>query len=621
MNPELLLAHFNLISDAPDAVPRLRRFILDLAVRGKLVGQDPSDEPATELLTRIQVEKARLLREGKTRSPRAADAIDDEPKLYTLPNSWIWCRLSEVGAIVGGGTPPSGDANNFAVGGAGIAWLTPADLGKHFELYISHGARDLTAQGLHSSSATVMPKGSVLFTSRAPIGYTAIAANDVSTNQGLKSVAPYILECNLYIAIYFRAFGKWIDDKASGTTFREVSGKIVASLPFPLPPLAEQYRIAAKVDELMLMCDRLEAAREERGSQRELLVKASLRHLNNGSNPEAFREHARFYLRHLPQLTISPAQIPALRQTILNLAAGGQLVPQHPDDEPATELLKRIQTEIAQSVGAGDTKERKKLQLSATKDPPFDIPRTWAWVALDQIVFGFRYGTSVKCSYERAGEPVLRIPNIVNGGIRVEDLKFGLLAKREADELRLRLGDILMVRSNGSLDLVGRPALVDANAVGYCYAGYLIRVRISPTRLDARYVLLALNSSHVRDQIEIPIRTTVGLKNVNTTELGSLVIPLPPLAEQSRVVAKVDDLMALCDRLERQLIEADAKSSGLLEAVLHHALTDTIESTSPKRPNPALLTGDHIRGTTQSCRGGQKSDFGILSDAIRTALE
>ena len=161
---------------------------------------------------------------------------------------------------------------------------------------------------------------------------------------------------------------------------------------------------------------------------------------------------------------------------------------------------------------------------------------------------------------------------IDNGRINVEDLKFWPLPKREADALRLQLGDILMVRSNGSLNLVGRPALIEANAVGYCYAGYLVRVRTSTIYLDTRYLLLALSSAHVRDQIEIPIRTTVGLKNVNATELSSLMIPLPPLAEQHRIVAKVDELMAVCDRLEVQLTTAQADTSRLLESVLHYAL-------------------------------------------------
>jgi type I restriction enzyme S subunit len=573
MNPAQLLAHFDRISDAPDAVPRLRRFILDLAVRGKLAEQNPNDEPASDLLKRIKLEKARLVKAGKIRSPRelAASAEHDEP--FSIPVAWTWCRLSEVGAIVGGGTPPSADSENFAPGGSGIAWLTPADLGKQKHLYVSHGARDLTPKGLSSSSATVIPRGSILFTSRAPIGYTAIAASEVSTNQGFKSVVPYIQECNLYIAIYFRAFAVWIDGKASGTTFREVSGKIVANLPFPLPPLAEQLRIVAKVEELMALCDRLEVAQAERESRRDRLAAASLRRLNQPDDAPAFREHARFHLRHIPHLTTRPEHIRQLRQTILNLAVRGHLVPQDPTDEPASELLKRIQAEKVRLVREGKAKEQKAPRASADTDEPFDIPESWRWVSLGEIASGFRYGTSVKCSYEPTGEPVLRIPNIDNGRINIDDLKFGPLSAREADDLRLQLGDILMVRSNGSLNLVGRPALVEAHAFGYCYAGYLVRVRTSASHFDARYLVLALSTAHVRYQIEFPIRTTVGLKNVNATELSALTIPLPPLAEQHRIVAKLDELMILCDRLEAQLATAQTENLRLLEAALHQALT------------------------------------------------
>ena len=181
MNAERLLTHFDRIAGAPDAVPRLRRFILDLAVRGKLVLQDSNDEPASELLKRIAAEKARLVKAGEIRKPRELGRRDAITVLFEIPQSWQWVRLDSVGAIIGGGTPSANKAVNFAEPGQGIPWLTPADLGGHTELFISRGSRDLTEKGLQSSSATFMPGGTVLFTSRAPIGYVAIAANPIST--------------------------------------------------------------------------------------------------------------------------------------------------------------------------------------------------------------------------------------------------------------------------------------------------------------------------------------------------------------------------------------------------------------------------------------------------------
>ena len=200
MNADRLLAFYERIADAPDAIVRFRRFILDLAVRGKLVGQDPNDEPASELLKRIAAEKARLVKAGEIRKPRDLDGGNDLPTPFEVPTCWRWVRLDGVGAIIGGGTPSASDADNFADPGTGVPWLTPADLGGFSERFISRGARDLSEKGLQTSSATLMPAGTVLFTSRAPIGYIAIAANPISTNQGFKSIVPYVPDCSRFIA-------------------------------------------------------------------------------------------------------------------------------------------------------------------------------------------------------------------------------------------------------------------------------------------------------------------------------------------------------------------------------------------------------------------------------------
>ena len=170
------------------------------------------------------------------------------------------------------------------------------------------------------------------------------------------------------------------------------------------------------------------------------------------------------------------------------------------------------------------------------------------------------------------GVPVLRIPNVSGGQISLADMKFGPLSPSEISDLALSAGDILMIRSNGSLDIVGRSAVVTPEATGMAFAGYLVRLRLSSANLSPTYLWLVLNSSDIRDQIEKPIRSAVGLKNVNLTEFGALTIPLPPLAEQHRIVAKVDALMALCDQLESSLTTATTTRSRLLEALLHEAL-------------------------------------------------
>ncbi|HKW00001.1 MAG TPA: restriction endonuclease subunit S [Vicinamibacterales bacterium] len=579
MNQTRLLKHFDLISGAPDAVPRLRQFILELAVRGRLAEQDPSEGSAFELLGQIQQEKARLVKAGTIRSRKVVEAnVRAEDELYPLPAGWMWCRLSDVGAIVGGGTPPSDDASNFTTSGSGTAWLTPADLGRQQEEYVSHGARDLTPVGLASSSATMMPKGSVLFTSRAPIGYTAIAANELSTNQGFKSVVPFVMSCNRYVAVYFRAFGRRIEEMASGTTFREVSGRIVSALPFPLPPLAEQQRIVAKVDELMALCDRLEAAQAERERRRDRLAASSLSRLNQPANDHSFRDDAGFYLAQFPRLTLRAEHIGALRETIVNFAVRGKLVRQDVRDECTRELLARSKTEREQLVKQGALKRVAPPNWVGIDEAPFEPPAGWAWVTIGDLLLGdSQNGYSKKPDGAADGVPVLRI----SAGTTRRD---GMVAEEEhkrsggiSSELRahygLLPGDLLACRFNGNRSFVGRLSLY----TGYLgldpiYPDKLIRLRLLSQFFLPKLVVYFAQSSVVRRDIEDYCATTVGNWGISASNLKNVKIPIPPLAEQHRIVARLDELMASCDRLETLVTTARTDERGLLDTVLHEAL-------------------------------------------------
>ena len=574
MNTERLLALYDRVTDAPDAVRRLRRFILDLAVRGRLVEQNPADEPASELLKRLAAEKARMLKAGTIRKPRNLTNGETLTKPFEIPLSWHWCRLDSIGAIVGGGTPSSAVNENFTEPGKGVSWLTPADLGGHSQRYIERGSRDLSEKGLNSSSAILMPAGTVLFTSRAPIGYVAIASNPVSTNQGFKSIVPYLGESSRFIAIAMLAFAPEINAKAPGTTFKEVSGKIVSGISFPLPPLAEQHRIVAKVDKLIALCDRLEAARAAREQRRDQLTAAGLARLSApGPDASTFRAHAHFAVDRLPVLTARSDQVARLRRTILNLAVRGRLVQQDPNDEPASEQLSRISR--AKSAVKARKGSRGKSSSVVTKAEIEQLPIGWHLVRLDDLAVSMRYGTSVKCDYDEALTPVLRIPNVSSGQVNLDDLKFGPLNEGDREALALMAGDLLIIRSNGSLKIVGRSAVVVPDAEGMSFAGYLVRFRTLNEQLNTRYVWLALNSDAVREQIERPIRSAVGLKNINLAEFGDLSFWLPPLAEQHRIVAKVDELMALGNRLEASLSAADTSRQRLLESLIHEALDGT----------------------------------------------
>lgn len=572
MNAEELLRHFERVAEAPGAIPRLRRFVLDVAVRGRLVSQESGDESAPLLLRRIEQAKYELIRAGQLRQPRDRDIGSTElDKPFELPPSWAWVRLDAVGAIIGGGTPPAGDAGNFADPGQGTPWLTPADLGGRKGLYVSRGARDLSEEGLRSSSATVMPAGSVLFTSRAPIGYVAIASNPVATNQGFKSVVPYLMECSRYVAMVLRAFAPEIDAKAPGTTFKEVSGKIVAGVPFPLPPLAEQHRIVAKVDELMALCDRLEAARAEREAARDRLTAASLARLNT-RDPETFSDDARFAFDTFRELTARSDQVALIRQAVLNLALRGQLVKIDAADGSGLDVLAQVAAERDELVTQGVIRREAPLAPIQDADVPFELPRGWSWVRIGSAVLFTQYGTSQKAAASASGVPVLTMGNIQSGTVVPDSPKRIPEESEELPALYLKKFDLLYNRTN-SAELVGKTGIFLGQDDTATFASYLIRLRPSVVATDPHFLNLAMNTSDFRTTQIVPlIKKQTGQANVNGSALKNMLIPMPSLAMQKRIVSKVAELMSLCDRIERGLIDTADRRTRLLEALLHHAL-------------------------------------------------
>jgi type I restriction enzyme, S subunit len=262
-----------------------------------------------------------------------------------------------------------------------------------------------------------------------------------------------------------------------------------------------------------------------------------------------------------------------LRQQLLQDAVQGKLVAQNPKDEPASELLKKIKAEKEKLFSEKKLKKEKELLPIKTEEIPFEIPENWVWCRLGEILTEIKYGTSQSCDYDHAKNSiVLRIPNVSTGVIDGEDLKYTNLSEKEISELALEKDDILIIRSNGSRELVGRTVLVTPEFVGFAYAGYLVRFRFDKELTNARYLLTATTAPFFRGLIETPLRTTVGINNINTQEMSNLFIPLPPLAEQYHIVQKVDELMKCCNELEASIKESELQNEKLLQQVLREAL-------------------------------------------------
>ena len=562
---DMMLEQFKTIFDRPEKVKKLREVILDLAVRGKLVEQNPDDEPASVLFGRIKEEKERLIKEKKIKKERPLPDISEEEKIFELPRGWEWVRLGKIGQIVGGGTPKTSTPEYFSE--SEIVWLTPADLNGVKEKYIYKGKRCISKLGLEKSSAQLMPSGSVLFSSRAPIGYVAISGKEVSTNQGFKSCVPYIIDTNEYIYYYLMCKGKEINDKASGTTFKEVSGKVVGNIVVSLPPLEEQKRIVEKVDSLMVLCDSLEESLEKKVHYGELVAKSAFNSVDNVSSSEELEKTLKFILENFKDISLNDNAVKELKNCILQLAVQGKLVEQDPNDEPAEVLLEKIREEKERLIKEKKIKKEKKLE-KIDDQSQYIISKGWSLVRLGNLAKFIEYGTSTKASLDSNKIPVLRMNNIVNGKLNYESLKYVDSNIKDLPRLYLKNNDLLFNRTN-SYELVGKTAVFKGNDDTITCASYLIRISLFSDMINSDYINIVMNSNLYRiTQIEPEITQQNGQANFNGTKLKSTIIPLPPLEEQKRIVEKVDLLMALCDKLEKKIGEQKEYSNKLMEAII-----------------------------------------------------
>jgi len=569
MNPELLLTHFDRISAAPDAIPKLRGFILDLAVRGKLVEQKPADESAAELMNRITAIKSKLSA-GAVR----LDAIGAENVPFKIPSNWVWVRLGDICSKTGSGSTPRGGKSVYQPDG--VPFLRSQNV--HNDGLRLDDVAYITPQTHEKMSGTAVEPGDLLLNITggsigrccsvpASFGQANVSQHVAIIRAASDGIQQYLHQ--LVLSPYFQSF---VLSEQTGAGRGGLPKNRMDRIPVALPPLAEQQRIVSRAQELMVLCDQLEAARAEKEDLRDRLTIASHHLLSNGANVDARRKDADFFFSQLPRLTTCQNQVQQLRQIIRNLAIQGRLVRQDPIDGSASELIREIAQNRGRLYAAKTIPKPTQLPLISELDMPFTTPNGWCWTMLGDLCYQVSDGPHFSPQYvgPHEGVPFLSTRNVRPGSFDLSSLKYISRKDHETFSKRIRpeKGDILYTKG-------GTTGLAKVNDLDFQFSVWvhLAVLRIDKERLFPRYVELALNSPHCYAQSQ---RYTQGISNfdLGLTRMVKITIPLPPLGEQRRIVAKVDELMALCDRLEGQLTASETNSSRLLEAVLHNALSD-----------------------------------------------
>ncbi|EIK3167327.1 restriction endonuclease subunit S [Escherichia coli] len=554
-------------------IKKLLELILELAVRGKLVPQDPNDEPASELLKRIAAEKAELVKQGKIKKQKPLPEISEEEKPFELPDGWEWTTLTRIAEI-----NPKIDVSDDE---QEISFIpmplisTKFDGSHEFEM---KKWKDVKKGYTHFANGDIaIAKITPCFeNSKAAIFSGLKNGIGVGTTE-LHVARPFSDIINRkYLLLNFKSpnFLKSGESQMTGSAGQKrVPRLFFENNPIPFPPLQEQERIIIRFTQLMSLCDQLEQQSLTSLDAHQQLVETLLGTLTDSQNAEELAENWARISEHFDTLFTTEASVDALKQTILQLAVMGKLVPQDPNDEPASELLKRIAQEKAQLVKEGTIKKQKPLPPISDEDKPFELPDGWEWTNLPNLSANFQNGLSSRGSNVGEDTIVIRLADIQNWRISYEDTRALKITKEMKEKYSMSVNDILIIRVNGSSDIVGR-FILNKEQQQSCFCDHFIKMNfLCKNAIDCEYLTIISGSPLIRKKIENLFITTAGQKTVNQTHISSLAIPLPPIKEQIKIVKKINELFGLIEALKASIKTAQQTQLHLADALTDAAIS------------------------------------------------
>ena len=480
----------------------LKNSILQLAIQGKLVAQRPEEGTAQELYAQIQAEKQRLIKEGKIKKEKPLPEIIEEEKPFEIPEGWMWVRLGNCGSWSAGATPSRTKSEYY---GGTIPWLKTGDLNDGIILEVPE---TITNLALSQTSVRLNPVGSVLMAMYgATIGKLGILEIPSTTNQACCACIPYNGVYNKFLFFFLLTSRDSFIKMGAGGAQPNISKEKIVNFLMPLPPLAEQKRIVAKIEELLPLVDRYEQA---------------------WTKLEDFN-------RRFPE---------DMKKSILQQAIQGKLVEQRPEEGTAQELYAQIQAEKRRLIKEGKLKKEKPLPEITEEEKPFEIPEGWMWVRLGEICKSISDGDHQPPPQVPEGVPFLVISNVSAGRIDFSSTRYvpqDYFNALSNDRIAQK-GDILFTVTGS----YGIPIKVESDEK-FCFQRHIALLKLM---LDWDYIFCILKSPTIKSQCDA-VATGTAQKTVGLKALRNLLIPLPPPAEQKRIVERLEELLAMCERLKK----------------------------------------------------------------------
>jgi type I restriction enzyme, S subunit len=564
-----LVRQFGLLAAAPGGVARLRELILTLAVQGKLVPQDPSDAPAGALLVRIREKRKQLVVEGKIKASKSEAPFAHQDFPFVVPAGWEWICAADACVVITDGdhqAPPKADS--------GVPFLVIGDV-RDGAVGLGSATRFVTREYFDALDWGKKPlQGDILYTTVGSLGIPVpiVQQQAFCFQRHIALLRPGLPELQAFLTLALQsslAFDQ-AERGATGIAQKTVPLSVLRGLRLPLPPLAEQARIVARVDELMRLCDALEAKGRLEAEQHARLLGTLLGTLTVSSTPEELAANWQRVADHFDLLLDRPEAVDALEQTIMQLAVRGLLVQQDHNDEPATVLIERIQAaRAAQLANSSSRKARADLPEVDEDEWPFEPPPGWVWTRFGEVTHvsgGVTLGRKGAIA-SPLSLPYLRVANVQRWKLVLDSIKDVVIDSSELPRYQLADGDLL-ITEGGDWDKVGRTAIWRSELPLCLHQNHVFKARGYTTSWNPSWAELYLNLDVARAYFAASAKQTTNLASINMTELRHCVFPLPPLNEQARIVTRVTELRRLCANLRQRLTARQTSQSHLAEALV-----------------------------------------------------
>ncbi|GAB3319253.1 restriction endonuclease subunit S [Haliea atlantica] len=555
-------------------VKKLRELILELAVHGKLVEQYPADTPADQLLERIAERRNELISSKKIKNSKPLPPVTPDEAPSELPVGWVWTRLGSIAEI----NPRNLGDDTLEASFIPMPLVTTSYHGEHGDEPRKWG--DIKKGYSHFANGDVgLAKITPCFENSKAAVFRHLRNGIGAGTTELHVARPLSPAIDPYFLLLFLKSPKFLTEGEKVMTGsagqKRVPKGYFSETPLPLPPEEEQHRIVQKVDELMALCDRLEQQTSDQLEAHETLVETLLGILTQSESATELADNWARLSAHFDTLFITEQSIDKLKQTILQLAVMGRLVDQDAGDEPAESMVTKIDQEITSLVKRGQIKKPKPTPEISNNDKFFETPGTWQWVRLGRLALHSEAGWSPKCHdapRDNQGWAVLKVSAVTWGEFRPGENKALPSNLTPRPEYEVHPSDFLISRANTS-DLVARSVVVPKGTPTKLMMSDKIIRFVFSNQIDPLYVNLFNNSSFARSYyLSVAGGTSSSMKNVSRAQIQALAVPLPPRAEQTRIVKKVDELMMLCGKLKVRLKQVSETRCELAEAAVKRVL-------------------------------------------------